>query len=91
MVVLEAQVLGVPVVAPAFGPFPYAVQHRVNGLLFKAGSEEDLRRNLDLALRPEVTGSLRQGAAAAGRDLLASRLGFAQAVESTFAAAEAST
>jgi glycosyltransferase involved in cell wall biosynthesis len=91
MVVLEAHVLGVPVVAPAFGPFPYAVQHQVNGLLFKAGSEEDLRRNLDLALRPEVIGSLRQGAAAAGRDLLASRLGFAKAVESTFAAAEAST
>ena len=44
MVVLESLVLGVPVVAPDFGPFPYAVQHLVNGLLFEAGSRESLRQ-----------------------------------------------
>ena len=89
MVVLESLVLGVPVVAPDFGPFPYAVQHLVNGLLFEAGSRDALRQSLALTLQPQTLGRLRQGAATAGRELLASQQGFAKAVDSTFAAAEA--
>jgi glycosyltransferase involved in cell wall biosynthesis len=89
MVVLESLVLGVPVVAPDFGPFPYAVQHLVNGLLFEAGRREALRDNLALALQPETIGRLRQGAATTARELLASQQSFANAVDSTFAAVEA--
>ena len=89
MVILESLVHGVPVVAPDFGPFPYAVQHRVNGLLFEAGSRESLRQNLALALHSETMGGLRQGAAKTGRELLASQQSFANAVDSTFAVAEA--
>jgi glycosyltransferase involved in cell wall biosynthesis len=89
MVVLESLALGVPVVAPDFGPFPYAVRHLVNGLLFEAGSCEALRHSLALALQPETLGRLRQGAAFCGRELLKSQQNFAKAVDSTFAAAEA--
>ena len=89
MVVLEALVLGVPVIAPDFGPFPYAVRHQVNGLLFEAGRSDALRQSLALALQPETIARLRQGAAATGRDLLASQLSFAKAVDLTFAAAKA--
>jgi glycosyltransferase involved in cell wall biosynthesis len=46
MVVLESLVLGVPVVAPDSGPFPYAIAHETNGLLFARGDREDLRRCL---------------------------------------------
>ena len=89
MVVLESLALGVPVVAPDFGPFPYAVQHLVNGLLFEAGSRDSLRENLALTLETERLDRLRMGAASTGRELLASQQGFAEAVDSTFAAAEA--
>ncbi|MGH8241820.1 MAG: glycosyltransferase [Steroidobacteraceae bacterium] len=89
MVVLESLVLGVPVVAPDFGPFPYAVQHLVNGLLFEAGSRESLRQNLALALQGDAIDRLREGAARTGRELLASQQSFANAVDSTFAAVEA--
>ena len=89
MVVLESLVLGVPVVAPDFGPFPYAVQHLVNGLLFEPGSRESLRQMLASALQGGTTDRLREGAARSGRELLASQQSFANAVDSTFAAVEA--
>jgi glycosyltransferase involved in cell wall biosynthesis len=89
MVVLESLALGVPVVAPDSGPFPYAVQHLVNGFLFEAANCAALRQSLALALKPDTLGSVRQGAAISGRELLKSQQNFAKAVDSTFAAAEA--
>jgi glycosyltransferase involved in cell wall biosynthesis len=89
MVVLESLVLGVPVVAPDFGPFPYAVRHLVNGVLFEGGSRQALRQSLEHALQPQLLGELRLGAEKAGRGLLASQQSFANSVDSTFAAAEA--
>jgi glycosyltransferase involved in cell wall biosynthesis len=89
MVVLESLALGVPVIAPDFGPFPYAVQHLVNGLLFEAGSCKALHRSLSLALQPETLAGLRRGAVHSGRELLSSQQSFARAVDATFAAVSA--
>ncbi len=85
MVVLESLVLGVPVVAPNFGPFPYAIQHDVNGLLFEPGNREALRLSLtQLVQRPETLVRLRQGAVESGKELLASHRSFASAVDASF-------
>jgi glycosyltransferase involved in cell wall biosynthesis len=89
MVVLESLVLGVPVVAPDFGPFPFAVKDRVNGILFEGGSWQALRQSLANVMQPQMLGVLREGAANTGRELLASQQGFATAVDVTFAEAEA--
>jgi glycosyltransferase involved in cell wall biosynthesis len=89
MVVLESLVLGVPVVAPDFGPFPYAIKHWVNGALFEGGNWQALRQSLANVLQPQTLDMLREGAAKAGRELLASQQSFATAVDATFAAAEA--
>jgi glycosyltransferase involved in cell wall biosynthesis len=88
MVVLESLVLGVPVVAPRFGPFPYAIEHDVNGLLFEPGSSEALCRSLaQITARDGALDRLRHGAIESGQRLLAAHRGFASAVDSTFALA----
>lgn len=85
MVVLESLVLGVPVVAPNFGPFPYAIQHGVNGLLFEPGNVDALRQSLlQLAQQDGTLVRLRRGAVESGKDLLAAHRSFASAVDSIF-------
>ena len=37
---MEGLVVGIPIVAPDFGPFPYLISHEQNGLLFKTDSIE---------------------------------------------------
>jgi glycosyltransferase involved in cell wall biosynthesis len=44
MVAMEALVMGVPVVAPDFGPFPYLISHNNNGMLYHSDSVEDLAK-----------------------------------------------
>lgn len=50
MSAMEGMVMGLPVVAPDFGPFPYLVQDNVNGLLYKPNSRDDLRDKIILLL-----------------------------------------
>ena len=50
MSVMEGLVMGLPVIAPNFGPFPYLVKDRVNGLLYVPDSVEQLGRTIDLLL-----------------------------------------
>jgi glycosyltransferase involved in cell wall biosynthesis len=39
---MEALILGVPVIAPEYGPFPYLISHGVNGLLYKSDDVAEL-------------------------------------------------
>jgi glycosyltransferase involved in cell wall biosynthesis len=85
MTVLEALVHGVPVIAPNFGPFPFAIQHEVSGLLYAPGSATALRGSMEsILVRPALLESLRRGAAEAGRELLTAYRSFAWAVDAAF-------
>jgi glycosyltransferase involved in cell wall biosynthesis len=85
MVVLEAMALGVPVVAPDFAAFPYAIRDEVDGLLYPPGSVTALSDRLARVLSDAaVRQRLRRGAELAGQRLLVGRQGFAGAVEAAF-------
>jgi glycosyltransferase involved in cell wall biosynthesis len=55
MVLVEAFSVGTPVIAPNHGAFSELVTSDGNGLMFPAGSANDLARNLDRALRLDDT------------------------------------
>ena len=62
MVIREAFLAGVPVVASRIGAIPEAVTDGVNGLLFEPGDVDDLRRVLvRLVHEPDLLPRLRQG------------------------------
>jgi glycosyltransferase involved in cell wall biosynthesis len=88
MAAMEAHVMGVPVIAPAFGPFPYLVEHGVNGLMYTPGSVDELgsciRRLLDNC---DERRRLSEGAEIAGRKLLEPVRTFSVAVNQVFATA----
>ena len=85
MVIMEAMLAGVPVVAPRFGPFPFLVKHGVNGLLYEPDSVEALRESLGEVLGDrEIHAALAAGALESGRDLLNPPLTFSQAVNRAF-------
>lgn len=85
MVVLESMAMGVPVIAPNHGPFPYAVSHERNGLLYEADNAKSLsdclmRITSDKELRDE----LRAGALAEAARLRDQQTAFATAVARAF-------
>lgn len=62
LVVREALMLKVPVIASRVGGIPEIVRHGENGLLFPAGNADALRRQaLRLIRRPQLAARLRQG------------------------------
>ena len=85
MAAMEGLAMGVPVVAPDAGPFPYLVRDGENGLLFEQDSVDSLvaalRRLLnDEALRERFSSTaLRERKA-----LLKPELRFAEAVDQAF-------
>jgi len=84
-VVLESLVLGVPVIAPSFGPFPYAIDHDTNGLLFEPGSKQSLWECLSRAVEGStLLQRLRQGALNTSTELLKEKPSFGQAVNAAF-------
>jgi glycosyltransferase involved in cell wall biosynthesis len=83
--VLESLAVGVPVVAPRTGPFPYAIDHDRNGLLFEPGNPEDLLKCLGRIVKDtETLERLRRGALDTSRQLLERCMGFGEAVEVAF-------
>ena len=71
-------------IAPGNGPFPYAVKHEENGLLFKPGDVTDLAASmLRLTMEPGLSERLRN-AAALQSSSLRSAPGFAEAVSRAF-------
>lgn len=87
-VVAESLVLGVPVIAPNFGPFPYGIRHGVDGLLFEAGNRRALAECLSRVAREEqLLQRLRAGAQASAQRIANERSGFAYAIDCAFTAA----
>lgn len=85
MAAMESIFLGVPVVAPDSGPFPYLVTHGLNGLLFETNSVEALKKAILSVLDDDpLYFRLRKGAQEAGKNLLNPCLAFSQAVERAF-------
>lgn len=85
MVLMEAFVMGVPVIAPDYGPFPYLVEHDINGYLYEPNSVDDLTKYLDIAISNKSEYSkIRQGAKQTGAGLMVPGLSFSQAVNRAF-------
>jgi len=85
MAAMEGLVMGIPVVAPDFGPFPYLVSHEENGLLFSTDSVEDLKRNIGRLLSDEkLYEQLKRGAQESGRRIAQPPQSFGEAVEQAF-------
>lgn len=87
MAAMEGLVMGIPVIAPDFGPFPYLIEHEVNGLLFKADSVSDLRKNINRVFDDVMFyQKLKVGSAKSGEKLMSPPRSFAQAVDMGFLA-----
>ncbi len=85
MAAMEGLVMGVPVVAPDFGPFPYLVSHEQNGLLFHTDSINDLKNNIGRLLSDKkLYEKLKRGAQESGRQMAESPQSFGNAVEQAF-------
>lgn len=63
MAALEGLAMGVPVVAPNSGPFPFMIKDGENGLLYESDSVGDLARKIEALLdSPELRRQLAKGA-----------------------------
>ncbi len=86
MAVMEALVMGVPVIAPEWGPFPYLVENESNGLLFKPNSIKELENAIFRIINDEqLYNELRLGARISGEKLRSPVMGFMEAVQKAFA------
>ena len=86
MAAMEALALGVPLLAPDAGPFPFLVQDHVNGLLFRQDDSEHLAACLQaILLEPGLRDRLAKQALAQRDSLLKPETEFASAVASAFA------
>lgn len=85
---MEAFYVGTPVIAPDYGPFPYMVEHDVNGLLYEADSVPALTSSLrKLAEDTALYDRLAEGAVQAGIRMSKPETTFARAVEIALAPA----
>jgi len=84
-VVPESFVLGRPVIAPNFGPFPHMLEDGVDGLLFEVEDVADLRRKLGTVVEdPAYHKRLLTGARKAGERYLMPELDFPGALQEVF-------
>lgn len=85
MVVMEAQVAGIPVIAPSYGPFPYLIEDQINGLLYRAGSVTDLQSKIDQVLDNKIVyEKVKSGAVQRGIKLRSPTRTFSEAVLLSF-------
>lgn len=86
MAAMESLALGIPVVAPNFGPFPYLIENKVNGLLYQPDSVDDLKAKLDLLLDNEsLYQRILRGVSDTRSSIISpSSLSFSQAVHKAF-------
>lgn len=89
MAAMEGLALGIPVLAPNFGPFPYLVKDGLNGLLFAPDSVPDLHDKLYRLLSDTpLFNDLKKGTLATCNNLLDVHCGFAEAASKAFQIAE---
>lgn len=89
--VMEAFVAGTPVISPDYGPFPYLVLSRVNGLLYKADSVIGLASAMrELLFDTALYGSCKRGAAISGGELLLPHVEFLDVIRSFIFSADRS-
>lgn len=89
MATLEGLVMGRPVIAPNFGPFPYAVRDGVNGLLFEPDSVPDLRRTLTSLLDdPILYQKLSAGARESASEIRGYEINYGKALKLAFEIAD---
>jgi glycosyltransferase involved in cell wall biosynthesis len=70
MSALESLLLGTPVIAPDFGPFPYLVKHARNGLIYAPDNVQALAQALQTLIdEPDLLARLRDGARRSGAEL----------------------
>ena len=85
MSAMEGLVMGVPVIAPDFGPFPYLVHHEVNGLLYETNSVEALKRRIQQIVEDDrLYEELRAGAQLTAKQLIRPSLTFGEAIDCAF-------
>lgn len=82
---MEAFYVGTPVIAPDYGPFPYLVEHEVNGLLYEADNIDALSAAIQRILTDqEFLKRLRIGANESGQKLINPGLSFSSAIHLAF-------
>lgn len=81
MAAMEALTMGVPVIAPAFGPFPFLIKNGRNGLLYTPDSIDDLQRTLLVSLNPQTHEKLVERAKSGAALLQSSNLSYGEAVK----------
>ena len=81
MAAMEALSLGIPLIAPEFGPFEHLIKDRVNGLFYKANSVDDLHNKLKLMQNTELRNTLAQGTAKYSKNRNTNRLSYGDAVK----------
>ena len=82
---MESLYVGVPVVAPDYGPFPYLIKNEVNGLLYEADNVDALCECLQkLILDEKLLANLEYGAEKSGFELMRPSTSFSRAVELVF-------
>lgn len=85
MSAMEGFVMGVPVIAPDFGPFPYLVRHEINGLLYNTGSIEDMKQKIQQLIDDDqLYEKLRAGAKVTAKKLIRPPLTFGEAIDRAF-------
>ncbi len=85
MSAMEGLVMGIPVIAPDSGPFPYLVKHGVNGLLYKVDCVGDLKEKLSsVVVDNNLYNVLRAGARETSKRLIRPTRTFGEAVECAF-------
>ena len=81
----EALVMGVPVIAPSAGPFPFIIENGVNGLLYDADSISDLRVKIERVLdNMDLRQALSDGATISSRREAASAVSFGEALRTAY-------
>ena len=85
MAAMEGLVAGRPLIAPAYGPFPYLVQHGKNGLLYEPDSVVSLRECLARVVEDsDLYSALISGARDSSDALRAHEFGYYDAVKEAF-------
>jgi glycosyltransferase involved in cell wall biosynthesis len=81
MATMEGLVMGKPVIAPNYGPFPFLVKDYKNGLLFHTDSTDALYNKIRQIVNDnELYAQLKKGAEKTGKDLTKAKINFSKAV-----------